>query len=317
MRLKKIIFALYLILLARNVFGQKPGTNAHIFNVTPTSTRSAVGFVNYEDLQASPYIGGWIAPNTWAANNLFWIFPVNDFEGCMTSNGSKATSWSNCAHVVAKNLDCVAASGSGTHYTCSTENSFTPTAGDIIIFKFDVVNGANSDLAVNGATAYPIVNNLTLVAMPTTTAAIGTESVMMFDGSHWQMNIGSSGSSSSHNFTCGVSGSTVVTTGDLKLYPTAKDGGTINRVDISGCALSGASCTTGSITVDIWKHAAGTIPTSADKISASAPATLSSSQLSQNGSLSGWNTTVTAGDVFGCSVATITGITSFTVQVWW
>lgn len=105
----------------------------------------------------------------------------------------------------------------------------------------------------------------------------------------------------------GASGAAIAT-GDLGLFPTADFACTINRTDISADQ-------SGSITVDIWKRA-GAIPAGAQKISASAPVTLSSAQLNQNGSISGWSTTVSSGDVFGATVATASTVTKVTVQIW-
>lgn len=103
-------------------------------------------------------------------------------------------------------------------------------------------------------------------------------------------------------------GGSAITTGDLNTFPTAAFSCTINRADISADQ-------SGSITVDIWKDA-GTIPTAADKISASAPISLSSAQLAQNVALTGWTTTVTSGDVFGATVATVATVERVTVQIW-
>lgn len=76
---------------------------------------------------------------------------------------------------------------------------------------------------------------------------------------------------------------------------------TINKATI----IANAS---GSITVDIWK-AAGAVPGSGDKISASAPVTLSSAQLNTTGPvLTTWTKTVTANDVIWASVATVDGV---------
>lgn len=100
----------------------------------------------------------------------------------------------------------------------------------------------------------------------------------------------------------------VIATGDIKTYPTADFACTINRIDISADQ-------SGSITVDVWK-AAGAIPTSGDKISASAPLTLSSAQLAQNGSRTGWTTAVSVGDVFGFSVITVATVTRVVGQIW-
>jgi hypothetical protein len=103
-------------------------------------------------------------------------------------------------------------------------------------------------------------------------------------------------------------GGSTILTGDAKVYPTADFTCTINRWDISADQ-------SGSVTVDVWK-AAGAIPNSGNKISASAPLTLSTAQLAQNGSLTGWGTSVSSGDVFGFSVATATTVTRVTGQIW-
>ncbi len=103
-------------------------------------------------------------------------------------------------------------------------------------------------------------------------------------------------------------GGSTITLGDGKVYPTADFTCTINRWDISADQ-------SGSITVDVWK-AAGAIPTSGNKISASAPLTLSTAQLAQNGSLTGWTSSVSPGDVFGFSVASVTTVTRVTGQIW-
>ncbi len=118
-----------------------------------------------------------------------------------------------------------------------------------------------------------------------------------------------------HSFTCNIgsaTGSTTITTGDTGCY---SDGGsyagTINRVDIIGNAAALATC---SITVDIWKTNAA-IPTSGNKISASAPATLTTATVHQSGSLTGWTTSVAANDIWGATVATVTGCVYAQVRV--
>jgi hypothetical protein len=70
-------------------------------------------------------------------------------------------------------------------------------------------------------------------------------------------------------------GGSVISTGDAGVYPTSAFACTINRVDFSADQ-------SGSVTIEVWKRA-GAIPTSGNKISASAPLTLSSAQISQNG----------------------------------
>lgn len=64
----------------------------------------------------------------------------------------------------------------------------------------------------------------------------------------------------------------------------------------------------GSIVVDVWKSAYSTVPTVANTITAAAKPTLSSAQTSQNTTLTGWTTTVNAGDVFGFNIDSVSGI---------
>lgn len=117
------------------------------------------------------------------------------------------------------------------------------------------------------------------------------------------------GVSQLHSITFAINGGgSTISTGDVHQYITADFACTINRVDISGNP-------SGSMTVDIWKVNAA-IPTGTNKISASAPATLSSAQLHQSGSLTGWTLPVVANDVFDANVATASSVTSATVQIW-
>lgn len=61
-----------------------------------------------------------------------------------------------------------------------------------------------------------------------------------------------------------------------------------------------------SCTLDVWK-AAGTLPTNANSITASAKPELSSATTATSSTLTGWSTTVTAGDVFGFELESVTG----------
>ncbi len=119
-----------------------------------------------------------------------------------------------------------------------------------------------------------------------------------------------------HSFICNIgsaTGTTVISTGDTGCYgENGPFAGTINRVDVIGNAASLATC---SITVDIWKANAA-YPTSGNKISASAPATLTTAKVATSGSLSGWGTSVAANDVWGASVATVTGCVYAQVKVY-
>lgn len=72
----------------------------------------------------------------------------------------------------------------------------------------------------------------------------------------------------------------------------------------------------GSIVVDVWKDTyANYPPTVADTITASAKPTLSSQIKSQDTTLTGWTTNVSAGDVLGWKVDSASGVTNITLQL--
>lgn len=70
----------------------------------------------------------------------------------------------------------------------------------------------------------------------------------------------------------------------------------------------------GSAVVDVWK-AAGTIPTNGDTIAGSEKPTLSAQQINSDSALGTWTTSVSAGDVFGFEIESVTTCTRLTVEV--
>lgn len=66
---------------------------------------------------------------------------------------------------------------------------------------------------------------------------------------------------------------------------------------------------TGSIVIDLWKDSyANYPPTDSDSITASAPPTISSSTKSLDSTLTGWTTSISAGDIIRVNVDSVTGI---------
>lgn len=70
----------------------------------------------------------------------------------------------------------------------------------------------------------------------------------------------------------------------------------------------------GSVVVDVWK-AAGSIPVDANTIAGTEKPTLAAQQLASGTTLSTWTTAVTAGDVFGFELESVTTCTRVTVEV--
>lgn len=72
----------------------------------------------------------------------------------------------------------------------------------------------------------------------------------------------------------------------------------------------------GSIVVDIWKDTyANFPPTDADSITASAPPTLSTAQKAQDSTLTGWTTSIAAGDILAFNVDSAATITRVTISL--
>lgn len=85
------------------------------------------------------------------------------------------------------------------------------------------------------------------------------------------------------------------------------------------CTITEASAfadQTGSAVVDVWKDTfANYPPADADSITASAPITLSSAIKAQDATLTGWTTSIAAGDVLGFNVDSASTITRLTIEL--
>jgi hypothetical protein len=103
-------------------------------------------------------------------------------------------------------------------------------------------------------------------------------------------------------------GGSAITTG-IKGYVEVPYNCGINRVTMLGD-------TTGSAVVDIWKDTyANFPPTSSDSITASSLPTIASANKYQSSTLTGWTTSVTAGDVLGFRVDSAASITRLHVSL--
>jgi ribosome-binding ATPase YchF (GTP1/OBG family) len=72
----------------------------------------------------------------------------------------------------------------------------------------------------------------------------------------------------------------------------------------------------GSIVVDVWKDSyANYPPTVADTITASAKPTLSTATKSEDATLTGWTTAISAGDVLGFKVDSASTLTRVVLQL--
>lgn len=72
----------------------------------------------------------------------------------------------------------------------------------------------------------------------------------------------------------------------------------------------------GSIVVDVWKDTyANYPPVDADSITASAPITITTAVKSENTTLTGWTTSISAGDILGFNVDSVTTLQRVTIEL--
>lgn len=77
-----------------------------------------------------------------------------------------------------------------------------------------------------------------------------------------------------------------------------------------------AAATAGDLVIDVWKDTyANFPPTDADSITASAPPTLAGANRSEDTTLTGWTTGITAGDVLGFNVDSVATVTRILLQL--
>ena len=85
------------------------------------------------------------------------------------------------------------------------------------------------------------------------------------------------------------------------------------------CTITGVTLladVSGSIVVDVWKDTyANYPPVVGDKITASAPPTISAAIKSKDTTLTGWTKTIAAGDIIGFNVNSATTITKVTISI--
>lgn len=129
-----------------------------------------------------------------------------------------------------------------------------------------------------------------------------TGNTYMWDGSAWnQINTGSGGHPT-RAITCVMDGGGAEITTGIKARIYVPYNCTITAVTM-------LADQTGNAVVDIWKDSyANYPPTIADTIVASAPPTISGSNKSQDNTLTGWTTSISAGDTLIFNLDSITNI---------
>lgn len=84
-------------------------------------------------------------------------------------------------------LDCADTSGSGTAQSCSTAPSFTPVAGDVIVYSTTTANtGSGLTINVNSLGAKPVAKWQSTTTLAAGDIAAGKQVLMTYDGTNWE-----------------------------------------------------------------------------------------------------------------------------------
>lgn len=196
-------------------------------------------------------------------------------------------------------------------------NTVTAPAGSTFFALHDSTDRLTAQSGIAGTVIYSSIANSNYLAWangPTANrpAYAGTGHMyfdtdlvepVWFDGASW-ITVGGGGGGAEHSpgaaFGDGSNAASIAA--GQTVYVRVPYSGTISRWDI----VADISCT---CVVDVWK-AAGSIPTNADSITAATTPALTAATVATDSTLTGWTTTVTAGDVLAFALETLSGTPS-------
>lgn len=206
----------------------------------------------------------------------------------------------------------------------------SPASGNLTKFS-GATSITNGDLSGDISTSGTLVTAIGANKVTTTTinnAAVTLAKIASAAANSRWLGAGSAGSGSAYTentfgagLTAGASSVALSTAALTRAITFAIDGGgsaltTGVKADVYvpyACTITAVTMLadqSGSVVVDIWKDTLGNYPpTIADTIVASAPPTISSATNSQDSTLTGWTTSVSAGDTLRFNINSATTIT--------
>lgn len=235
--------------------------------------------------------------------------------------------------------------GTATAYTLTTNQGLTSlTDGFKVRARVNATSGATPTLNVDSLGAKSIVLNVSATAIPTGALLTGQVYSFVYDATADGWLVGdrfgdmlTSGGNPDLVAIEALSGTTgalrktaadtwALDDGTTDIIFVKDNNGVVIPTGIQGdihvpfaCTITGIfifTDATGSIVVDLWKDTyANFPPTDADSITASAQVTISSAQKATDTTLTGWTTSVTAGDIIRVNVDSASTVTRFTLAI--
>jgi hypothetical protein len=229
------------------------------------------------------------------------------------ANGGTGISGSTLAHVMASALACADSSGSGTTQSCSTSPTFTPTAGDWIIYSTTTINTGDVTVNVNSLGAKHVRKWLGAAVLASSDLPSGVSVPMYYDGTYWEIvTIGNAPSLPSIVRAIGYS------------FGDASTGSALTTSEV-GYAYVPFSCTitgwyigadAGTATVKVWRVNGGTsLPTSSNSINTSGVSLSTGTQVHSTTVSDFTSTSISSGDVLGFNLSSVSTAKQITFQL--
>lgn len=140
---------------------------------------------------------------------LLWFFLFAAFVGLFGKDGKAQNPPSpggvSNGHAVTKVLTCPTSSNSGTAEVCNTSPTFTPAAGDSIIFQADIANTGAFTLNVNSLGAKAVKKNGTTALVANDILASPFQVILTYDGTNWEMQGQAGNAAAAGNSGCNTS----------------------------------------------------------------------------------------------------------------
>lgn len=214
---------------------------------------------------------------------------------------------------------CVSSSNNNTTYTCAQQNPLAAYSdGMRVLWKPDVACGNNVTLNIDGNGAAPVYQNDGVTPASASQCSAGHQMWLSYDAAlnsgsgGWRMLAAASGSVASplpHLIAFAFDGGgTALSSGQTTYIP-----------DIPfACVISGWSIAVdqGTASADVWVIPDGTtLPTAANRITASAMPTVSGGLRQRSTNVAGWSTAISAHSVLAFNLASVSGATKVSVGV--